>query len=122
MENKATAIEKLIERAETYIKTSLELYQYNIILKSADIFSDLVYKLVIFIAVVLLFVLINLGIALWIGEQLNRLYYGFFIVAAFYLFVLLLVYFFSKNWIKNTVSDFIINQLLNKKQENEKNE
>ncbi|MCG2610007.1 hypothetical protein LZZ90_00630 [Flavobacterium sp. SM15] len=116
MENKTTAVEKLIENTETYIKTTVELYHYNIIYKSADIVSALAIKLVVIIAVALFSFLINTGIALWIGEQLNRTYYGFFIVATFYLLALILIYVFRKNWIKKPVSNFIINQLLKNSQ------
>jgi prolipoprotein diacylglyceryltransferase len=53
-----------------------------------------------------------LGIALWLGEILGKLWYGFFIVAGFYAATGLVVYFFMREWIKNMVSNFIIKHVL----------
>ncbi|MGH2664207.1 hypothetical protein [Flavobacterium sp.] len=107
MENNS-AIEKLIERAEAYAKTSLELYKYNAIDKSADIFSTLAVRLAITVVLIMFSLMINIGLALWIGEILGKAYYGFFVIAVFYLLLALLLYIFRKQWIKNPVSNFII--------------
>ena len=56
----------------------------------------------------------NIGLALWIGEVLGYSYCGFFVVAAFYLLLALLIYWFRNQWIKNPVSNFIISQSLKK--------
>lgn len=114
MENSATTIEKLIEKAEVYSKTTLELCKYNAIYKAADVFSSLAIKIVIAIVVVLFSLMVNIGLALWIGEVLGYSYYGFFVVAAFYLLLALLIYWFRNQWIKNPVSNFIISQSVKK--------
>jgi hypothetical protein len=114
MKNSATTIEKLIEKAEVYSKTTLELCKYNAIYKAADVFSSLAIKIVITIVVVLFSLMINIGLALWIGEALGSSYYGFFVVAAFYLALALIIYGFRNQWIKNPVSNFIISQSLKK--------
>ena len=60
-----------------------------------------------------LFALImNIGVALFLGELLGKLYYGFFIVAAFYLLAALILHFFMYKWIKKPISDLIIKQAL----------
>ncbi|MEO8515370.1 MAG: phage holin family protein [Flavobacterium sp.] len=112
MENSATTIEKLIEKAERYAKTSLELAKYNTVYKSAEIFSSLAVKLTIILIMVIVSLLVNIGLALWIGEVLGASYYGFFIVAGFYLLLALLFLVFRHQWIKKPVSDFIINNTL----------
>lgn len=114
MKNSATTIEKLIEKAEVYSKTTLELCKYNAIYKAADVFSSLAIKIVIAIVVVLFSLMVNIGLALWIGKVLGSSYYGFFVVAAFYLLLALLIYWFRNQWIKNPVSNFIISQSLKK--------
>jgi hypothetical protein len=55
---------------------------------------------------------LNIGVALWLGELLGKNYYGFFIVAAFYLFTGMVLHFFLHNWIKKPVSNLIITQVL----------
>ena len=65
------------------------------------------------IIVFLLFALVlNIGIALFLGELLGKSYWGFFIVAAFYFVVGMVMHFFLHRWIKKPLSDSIINQAL----------
>lgn len=110
----ATKIEKLIEKAEAYGKTSFELCKYNTMYKSADIISSFITKTIITLVLVLFSLLLNVGLSLWIGELLGEAYYGFFICAGVYLFIALLFYVFRYNWIKRPINNFIINRLLKK--------
>lgn len=109
----STTIEKLIEKSEIYARTSLELCKYEAVYKSADLFSNLAIKMAVTIVVVLSLLFINVGLALWIGQQMNNIYCGFFIIAFVYLFLAILLYVFRKNWIKIPVSNFIINKMIN---------
>lgn len=113
MENSTTTIEKLIEKAEIYSKTSLELFKYEAVYKSADIFSNLAAKLALSIVVVLFLLLVNIGLALWVGQYLGETYLGFFVIAFGYLFLAILLYVFREKWVKNPVSNFIINKMKN---------
>ena len=111
MENNPSHLEKLIEKVELYSKTSLELYKYNAILRSADIFSSLAAKLLIFLLITIFMLFVNIALALWIGKELGESYYGFFVVAAVYFFLGILIYLFRNNLIKHPVSNYIIVKL-----------
>jgi hypothetical protein len=113
MENSTTTIEKLIEKAEIYSKTSLELCKYQAVNKSADIFSYLAVKMAIGLVVVLFLLMLNVALALWLGKELGEVYYGFFAVAFCYFCLSILLYIFREEWIKNPVSNFIINKIKN---------
>ena len=113
MEN-VTTIEKLIEKAEDYSKTTFELCKYNAVYKSADIFSSLAVKVIITLVIVLFSLLVNIGLSLWLGELIGHTYYGFFIIALLYLALALLLYIFRYEWIKKPISNFIINRLVKK--------
>jgi hypothetical protein len=115
MENNPTSIEKLIERAEAYVKTSFELSKYTALDTAADVFSTLAARLTIWLFVTLFSLFINIGIALWIGEELGQLYYGFFVVAGFYIIVAWVLYIFRKKWLKVPMSNFIIRRTLKEK-------
>jgi hypothetical protein len=117
MENSTATIEKLIEKAEIYSKTMLELYKYNTVYKSTDIFSDLSVKLAITIVAVISSFFANIGLALWIGSELGETYYGFFVIAFAYLLFLILIYILRNKWIKIPVSNFIINKIINEKED-----
>ena len=114
MENTTATIEKLIEKAEVYSKTTLELCKCNAIYKAANVFSSLAIRLVLLLVAVSISVMVNIGLALLLGEFLGKTYYGFFLIAAFYVLVGLVIYLFRKQWIKHPVSNFIISQILSK--------
>ncbi len=113
MENNTTTIEKLIEKAEIYSKTSLELLKYEAVYKSADIFSNLAVKLSITFVVVIFLLFINIGLALFLGTYLGEVYYGFIAVGLAYLFIAITLFIFKDEWIKNPVSNFIISKMNN---------
>lgn len=115
MNDNPTPIEALFEKAEDYSKTTLELFKLNAIDKTAEIVSSLAVRLVILLAVVLFVLVLNIGLALWIGELLGKTYYGFFVIAAFYAFITILLYAFRNRWIRYPVSNAIITQMLKKK-------
>ena len=115
MPDDATPIESLFERAEDYSRTTVELLKLQAIDKSADVVSSLISRMAVFIAVVLSVFIINIGLALWIGDALGNSYYGFFIIGGFYALVALLAHLFRHAWIKNPISNSIIEQMLKQK-------
>jgi hypothetical protein len=113
MEDKASPLETLIQRAEDFSKTSIKLFKLKAIDKTSEIVSGLASWLVVIILIALFFMILNIGIALWIGEMLGKAYYGFFILAGFYAIMALIIQIFSNRWIKKPVRNSIISQLLN---------
>ncbi|TRX20558.1 hypothetical protein FNW25_13650 [Flavobacterium franklandianum] len=114
MDNR-TPIATLFERAEDYGKTTLKLIELNAIDKSADVISSLVSRLAVIMTVVLSILIINIGLALWIGNLLGEIYYGFFIIGGFYAFIAILLNVFRDQLIKYPVSNSIIKQMLKPK-------
>jgi hypothetical protein len=115
MENNATPIGTLFEKAEAYSKTTIELFKLNAIDKSADVVSSLVSRLAVFMVVALLSIVMSIGIALWLGELLGKSYYGFFAVSGAYIILALMLRAFRREWIKKPVSNSIISQMLKEK-------
>ncbi|HTA61925.1 MAG TPA: hypothetical protein VK835_05695 [Bacteroidia bacterium] len=112
MEDKKPFIEPLFERVEEYGKTSLELIKLKTVDKATDVASTFISRGVMMPVFLMCAVLINIGVALWLGDLLGKLYNGFFIVAGFYAIVGLILYFFREQ-IKKSVSNLIILQILN---------
>jgi fatty acid desaturase len=112
MEDNAKLLETLLERATDYGKTSIELAK----LKALDKTTDIVSSIIPFLVVILLFasflLFLNLGIAFWLGEVLGKTFYGFFIVAAFYVFAGIVIHFFMQKWIKKVVGNYFIKHVL----------
>jgi len=114
MENNASTIEMLFERAEDYTRTTVELAKLNAVDKTADVMSSLLSRLTVSIVFVLFAFLANIGLSLWIGELIGKVYYGFFIVSSVYLIVAIVLYLFKDQWLKMPISNFIIIKMLKK--------
>jgi membrane-associated HD superfamily phosphohydrolase len=112
METIRTVIETLYERTEEYSKTSLELAKLKSLETTTVVVSTLISRLSVVVMLSLFVLVLNIGMALWMGELLGKSYYGFFIVAGFYLIAGFIFHFFLHNWIKKPVSKLIITQVL----------
>src|ERR1700741_1715756 len=111
MENDATLVE-LLERAEQYGKTSVELFKLKAIEKTADVASSFVSNFIVLILIGMSVFIASMGISIWIGEILGHSYAGFFIVAGCYVLIGLLVAIFKRKLVKIPVSNAIITQTL----------
>jgi hypothetical protein len=114
MNDNATPIASLFERVEDLSKTSIKLYKLNLIDTSAAVVSSMVAGLAIFSTVALSFLIMNIGLALWIGKLLVEPFYGFFIIGGFYALLAIVLFIFKNQWIKNPLSNSIIRKMLEK--------
>jgi len=112
MEDNTNLIETLIEKATDYGKTSYELAKLRALEKTSVVISSLLSNAVVLIIISLFMLFLNLGLAIWIGQRLGEIYFGFFVVAGFYGVISILVYSFLRNWIKRMVGDSFIKQVL----------
>ena len=112
METQTNSIESLLEKAESYGKTSFELLKLKGLSKTADVTSTLLSRLIFILLVAFFAFTLNIGVALWIGDLLGKAYYGFFIVAGFY-GVVSIVLLIAHPKIKSSVNNNIIKQLFN---------
>ena len=113
MEDNAKLIESLLERAAEYGKTSYELIKLKAVDKTTDVVSSFIPNSVVFVLIVSFMIFFNLGLAFWLGEIFGRIYFGFFVVAAFYGIIAIVLHFFMHNRLKRIISNYIIKKLLN---------
>jgi hypothetical protein len=112
MENQKTSLEVLVERIEAYAKTSLKLFRLKATDKVAELVSDMASGLTMAVILILVFVNLNIGIALFLGDLFGKTYLGFLAVSGLYACFGFLVYFFRSKWIKTPVNNLVINNLL----------
>ncbi len=112
MEDQTNLIESLYEKTKDYGKTSIELIKLKAIDKSSDLISSLLPGIIIFIFITLFFLIFNIGLAIWIGQLLGNVCYGFFIIAAFYGLAGIIFHLFFRKRLKRCMSDLIIKLLL----------
>jgi hypothetical protein len=112
IEDNAKLIESLLERAFEYGKTSFELAKLKALDKTSDVISSVIPHTLVFVLIASFLLFFNLGIAFWLGEILGKIFFGFFIVAAFYGISALVLHFLMRKRIKKVISDYFIKQLL----------
>jgi hypothetical protein len=112
MEEIKSPVEILLERGQAFAKTSIQLIKLKATGKVAEIISNFAAGFVMLILVALLFINLNIGIALLLGDMLGKIWMGFLILSGFYGFAGIVVYLFRDRWIKTPISNTVISQLL----------
>jgi len=110
----SVAVEDLFHKATDYVETRVELARLKAVEKSADTASSIYAGLVVFFIAFLFITLLNIGLALLIGEWLDETYIGFFILAGIYALAGLVFYFNRNSWLKTPVNNKIIKKILGK--------
>ena len=112
MEDNVKLIEALLEKAVDYGKTTYELVKLKALDKSSDVASSLIPHTAVFVLIASFLLLINFGLAIWLGEILGRIFYGFFVVGAFYAVISVVIRFLMHKWLKKVIRNYIIKQAL----------
>lgn len=113
MQNPTHIMEPLFERVQEYGKTSYELIRLKTLDKAVGFLSTFASRVVVIFVLSLFLLFGSIGLSLWLGELLGKIYFGFFCVAGFYLFLGSVLFFFFKNRIKNYFSNSIVSHLFN---------
>ncbi len=104
-------IDILFEKTKDYVETRADLFRLKAIKKTAEVGSSIVSQVIIAIVFSSFFIFLNIAIGLLIGDLMGKLYLGFFIVAAFYLIVGILVYTNRQKIIGSPIADSIIKKM-----------
>jgi hypothetical protein len=112
MQDNSKLIESLLDRATEYGKTSYELVKLKALDKTSDVVSSLIPHSVVIGLIAIFMFFLNLGLAIWLGEILGEMYFGFFAVAAFYCITAIVIHFFMHKWLKKLICNYFIKQAL----------
>ena len=115
MDNIATNVEQLYQKAKEYTETSIELFRLNAIDKTADVVSSLFSRLALIMVVAMFTLFINIALSLYIGKLLGEMYLGFLIVSGFYLVLSIVIFYYSEKLIKIPLTNLVIAKLLKTK-------
>lgn len=117
MENTSLDFGGLVSESKEYVETKLELWKLKAVDKIAVVTTLLIARVILFIILMCFWIMLSIGVALWIGKSLGSNMYGFFIVAAFYGIAGLIIYFFRNALIKAPIGNKLVEALL--KEDNE---
>lgn len=107
-----SSFEELLDSTQAYSKTTLEIAKLKGINSTANVVSTLAARLLLVISIIIFTLILSIAVALWLNIELDKPYYGFFIVAGFYFVLSVLMYFFLPKLITKPVSNIIISQAL----------
>jgi hypothetical protein len=113
MKSTVEHIEELTEKVFALTHTKVEIAKLEATDKISSIIGKLIGKIVVVFVFISAFTVVNFGIAYWIGDILNNISYGFFIVGGFYVLIGLLVVFFKKELIINPFKKIVLQNILN---------
>jgi len=107
-----TIIESLFSQTKEYVDNRLELYKLKMIDKTSNVASLIISALALFVVFFIFFIILNIGIALLIGELIGKPYAGFLILAAIYLIAGLVLLKGRNKLFKAPVSNMLIRKFL----------
>lgn len=102
----------LVDEAESYIEAKAELYKLKAADRITEISTTIIVKLLFVLIGLIVIVAVNIGIALLIGKWMGQSYYGFFIIAGFYLLLGIIMYFLKDKFIKKPLYTLVIKKIL----------
>lgn len=97
----------MIETLKRFVLKRIELLKIEAIEKVSLSASKVTYIIILLVAFAFFIILFNFGIAFLIGKELNNYSYGFLIVAAFYLLLIIFTIILKKRII-NSIANKII--------------
>lgn len=113
MENKEKDnVELLMEKGSDFLAARIGLYKLQAVDKSSDVVAEAASKSIVSLIFFIAFFIANIGIAILLGEWLDKLYLGFFIVAGFYLIAGGVVMLMQKKWLKDPIADKLVEKMM----------
>ncbi|RRO15015.1 phage holin family protein [Flavobacteriaceae bacterium 14752] len=96
-------LNNLSDDAKTYIESEIAYFKLDAYKKLIKATSALLRFVVNAGIVLLIFAFLSIGLGLLLGKLIGYYYVGFFIIAGIYFILLLIMIFFGKSFIQNSV-------------------
>ena len=111
-EKPVSLAETLLEQVENYGKITFQLSKLRAAAAAASGMSGLLSFTGVVVLMSMVVLMFNIGIAFWLGDYLGKVYYGFFIIALFYLVLAVGFHFFMRKQGKNAIRAAILTQVM----------
>jgi hypothetical protein len=106
-------IEKLVTAAGDLAETKIEIVRLKAAGKVAASLSHLVTIMMLLALIGSAMLIISIGLAILIGQSLDNMSYGFFIIGGIYALAGVLAYANRKTWVQRPLSDIFIDKMVN---------
>jgi Putative Actinobacterial Holin-X, holin superfamily III len=114
MEKTRSLLKDMVDKSEDYARSSMELTKLRVVKTTADLAGALISHVILLVVLLLALLMLNVGLALVIGEWLGNVSCGFLLVSAFYFVAAILVFFFLKKIIHAPAARYVIEKMLNR--------
>jgi len=111
-DGKTINISAIFDKIADLGKARLELARLNTINATSDIASSSIATIVFLALCCFTFLMLNIGVGLFIGTLMGGVSYGFFILAAFYSIAALVYQLLFSKKIRKAIRNFLIKQLM----------
>jgi len=112
MDSNLMLLNSLLERAIEYWKTSFELLKLKALEKVTGVISSILTDLLFYVIITVFMVFLSMGFSFWLGEILGKIFYGFFIVAAFYGVLALFIHVFMRKLVSRILGNYVVKKIL----------
>ncbi len=102
------SIEAVFDTVGDFVDIKIDLFKLQAISKISEVVSSAIGSVAVMIFMLFFIILLNIGLALLIGEWLGKSYYGFFALAGLYLIAGLILGSLKDKWIKVPIANSII--------------
>lgn len=112
MESLTDQLGNIVAKAAEVAETKVEIWKYKTAAKVSSALSSFIVMIVLFALAAISIFILSIGAAIFIGNSLGNTAYGFFILTGFYMIVGFLFYLRRKHWIREPLSRFIANKII----------
>lgn len=113
MPSNSSSVKSLLEKLIEHLETRIDLVKLKTIDKSSEVISSLISGIAITVGILLFVFISSVGLALYLGHLLGKLYYGFFILGGFFAIVVILLYVCRHKWLKAPICNIIVKMIFN---------
>lgn len=104
-------LDELIAKAEDYGYSSLELAKLKSIKVVANTSGKIGVHFAIWAVIVLFFLMLSIGVSLYLGELWGHHYLGFLAVAGFYLLLAIVLRIFKVPLVQRPIANFVVKKI-----------
>ena len=96
-------VDNLNNDIQSYVKKSVDYYKLDFYKKAMKVMVAVIKTILISSVALMVLFFVSIAVAIQIGDKMENVSYGFFIVGAFYLFIILLIAIFGKKALEKIV-------------------
>ncbi|QEC51789.1 putative superfamily III holin-X [Anseongella ginsenosidimutans] len=121
MQEEKEAESTLFEEVKEYISVRSKIFSLQVAESAASLVSNLISNGAALLFFIIFFVFASIGLAFLVAQWVGNTAGGFFIVAAFYLLIGVIIWMIKDNYIERPLTNIFIRNLFKGKEEDEEN-